>query len=135
MAVGLITIRNRGEDAVRFWEKVARMEGLTATDPEYQAGNFLISQSFTSDRPWRVARNLAACWNAHVKNRKLQGLSVKEWAKPIRLLGCEHYDGREHYLPLGMPMFEGTQVERNEEVIPEPIRAEDEEDDDDLTPF
>jgi hypothetical protein len=91
MAVALVAIRNRHDQALKFWGLVASNSGLHKGTPEYALCEMLKTTSFgKSDL---AARKVACAWNAFYAGRGIEKINVKS-STVFRIMGCDGYEGK-----------------------------------------
>ena len=94
MAVALLTLRDDSERAVRFWDGVARKEGMEETVAQRQVMEFLATTSVHPSKNEQdrrgygslyIARGVAECWNAfRLKDLKGEVAHVRDLRRRLR---------------------------------------------------
>lgn len=91
IAVALVTIRYRPQEATRFWTTIAQNDGLERDTPEWVFRNRVFAEGQTGQQRTEWARKIAVCWNHYFKgNRSLKAVIVKNPGANIELLGTPY---------------------------------------------
>ncbi len=81
VAIGLVTIHAKEEQAKEFWAGAASDDGLHKHDPRRALNQFLATTTSGHGDPITYMRNIAGAWNKYFENGELQFLRPGDMGK------------------------------------------------------